>query len=713
MKISGYNKILIEKRKELGISLKEASAKLKITSFALYLYEKGYVFVHKKYYQNFIETYSLPEDFFEDNYFYPEPDGDSIAKNKFIALTKKLWFRILAFLIFGGSVALLICGNNLMNYSNENVLSFYSQNVINYRNTVLKDGFKPAVESAENILVLNKTYSDEKLNADYAASSIIYEDPEETKFTLQSLTVTPKGETSNIQICTIYIQNSYSGVYLDVVQQDLYDVTFLVDNGRYSVSSVEDAKKKIYDDQTPEYYLYAGLAMSNLQTHSPYLDKAIQDVSGNPEITTKEFFKEITEGNDAYTSSFGDGVAMLLFGGIVTVFAGLTISIGVSAEVFARFANKKALEIELIDADNEVKIKKRKQLKPNIRFPFFVPETLLRAGVIVLILLASIATYAFFSYFLGLVGIGQKTSLDPDKILVLLNFYKITANFVCIATVLHMFTKIDTFIETKKYLKNALTMFLAGCVFYVGEILVVYCASSGLNNLATFAVFLADYLPGNIFWGMGVFALFAMFIFTKPKMLEGRKKSTIAWHFCAVLPLFYLVFSMIYSCLVKTKVWDRAPFYLASLLYPKGIIISLFVILFCLGVGIFRFYIVRQYGQENAETYFKGNRYVLFKNSSAAILLLLLGIVELIIAFTPAKNNTYCSALNLGKNYYILAAIPFVFFYRPHIGARNNRLDLAYGVAYGISTSLAYVLLAILILPYISYLEPILAILIK
>ena len=185
-----------------------------------------------------------------------------------------------------------------------------------------------------------------------------------------------------------------------------------------------------------------------------------------------------------------------------------------------------------------------------------------------------------------------------------------------------------------------------------------------------------NYLPGNIFWGMGVYALFALFLFARPKLFSKNKKLSVLWKSFVIIPLFYLIISMVYSCLVNAKVWNAMPYYVSFLMFPKGLCITVIVCAFCLFVKYFRTIAIVLLGHKNAETFFKGNQYILAKNITACILILLVGIVDLILHYTVSSDNVYMKALNLGNNFYTPLVKDMSLFFISDESLINNSEDL-------------------------------------
>lgn len=722
MRAQGYNVQLKNARERLKLSINEAAARLKIWPITLKLYEEGYVLVRKKHYQNFIDVYGLRDDFFTSSLLYPsEITKNIVVPNIFQKLSRNIFFRLGCLILIGGSIAMICLGYNQIQYSTNNVLTYFPEDSLKVRQNVLSYGEHDKELEKEyhldNILYLSKTYAIDSNNT-FEASLTFTSIESYMKCPVLHANV----YTDSVRQYSLEAINGYNGVSVIASSADSSaSVTFLVNNFKFSISSVVDENGFTLTDQDPKYYIYSGIALDETLKKMTYFDSffeyllnyefynKVPDAKYIDDYDAQSFFIDISYGADNFNKSFGGACNELIFGGVFlglsTFFLVFSAFVLINDYHLLKLSNKR-INIPSSEEGLESKKIKTHELKKNFSFPFFIPESFLRVLIIFMLLCASLSSYYFFKMILSFVGLSDPVAFNLKDITNIANFFNIASNFVCIATMMHMLIRIDGFIESKGYIKNALSMFLIGLLFYIFEVLLVYSAQSGLNNLSFVAILVGDYLPGNIFWGMGIYALYALFLFAKPKILQGKKKLSILWQCLSIVPLFYLIISMVYSCLVKANVWNPAPYFVAFLMFPKGLCLTIIICSFCLFVHYFRYFAIQYFGHKKADAFFKGNYYILIKNISACVLILLVGIVDLIIHYTVPSDNVYLKALGLGNNFYILAAIPFVFFYRPHIGPRNNRKDVLYSVTYGVSIALSFVLIGALILPYISYLQP-------
>ena len=154
MKNKGYNLVLKNKRESLHLSLKEAAAKLNIFALTLKLYEEGYLLVNPKYYERFISLYNLRDDFFTNDLLYPTEVTKQLEnKHALQKLSYNIFFRLACLIVIGGSIALICVGNNEINYSTNNPLTYYSNEILKTRDNVLTYGVSPNgydVETGKN-----------------------------------------------------------------------------------------------------------------------------------------------------------------------------------------------------------------------------------------------------------------------------------------------------------------------------------------------------------------------------------------------------------------------------------------------------------------------------------------------------------------------------------------------------------------------------------
>lgn len=703
----GYNLVLFNKRKEKGWSLRKAANKLQISFLLLLLIEKGYFLVPKKYYLSFIRTYELNEDFFETNLLYPEPlksHHKKMKEYKIVKLLDKIWTRIALLVILVGSITIIPFGVNRIETSADRMLSFFPNDFVTFRQGVMEHG-KTSSESS-----LFKDYEcvydyDSDLDVRVACSMSILE------YDVRSSTVQidDARKVTKDNYYSMNLNYTYSGFHINITASNVCNVRILMDaENKIKPEYVYDiSAKKELTDQSFDYYLYIALALNAYERYLPYANKLFASLV--PNYTLKAFGSDLIKGDHNYKAFYTGGTTMLLTGSLVGALSLLILL----PWFYSYFKKKHTLKMmNFVSSEDDFTIKKKQHLplKQNIHFPFFIPETAVRGFVILFLAFLAVTTSMFLTSIVSLFTGGTEAliNFDVNKVLTLRKLISTISVFSASASILHMFVKTDILIYNHSYLKNALMMFVIGVFFYIFEVVLSYSAQSGVDNLAMVMNDLANSLPGNIFWGLGIYSLIAFFLFSKPTFIDKKLGYKVLWRCLIVLPLGYLIFSIVYSVCTKVGALDKLPYAVSYLLFKKNLFISTFVIAFLIGLFLIRRKAHQKYDEKDLTIYFEGNRYLLAKNILAASIIFVIGIIDLIFHLTMSKNTIVTGALGLGKNYYALLTIPVLLFYRSHIGERSPTIDNAYIGLYGLSLSIPYILVAVQILPIASYILPML-----
>jgi hypothetical protein len=324
-----------------------------------------------------------------------------------------------------------------------------------------------------------------------------------------------------------------------------------------------------------------------------------------------------------------------------------------------------------------------RDLRGNWSFGPFIPETLLRLGAIAIVLASSIMLFHICHTVLASGDLMAIASLigDAEK------WYKFMP-LVSMACLLWFFVRLEIMPSERYNLLPAIIMFFfGGCVYYVAEnMLAFYLSDTGNYYYNLLFIGLTYILPGNLFWGIGCFALIDLFLLTTPSFVTNKKRTAI-WRCMALLPIVYLLLSYFYQVGTSLWGWAKWPSYLANLLYRKQFPTMVFSIFFPVSVYLYRLVAVRRLGMEKATLYFHGNEYFFLKNLIAAFWIALIVVLNFSFAGTA-----YAKAIGVtSKSYWMALLIPFVLLYHPHMGDRNPIFDNVITALYIVSMSFAYV----------------------
>ncbi len=303
-----------------------------------------------------------------------------------------------------------------------------------------------------------------------------------------------------------------------------------------------------------------------------------------------------------------------------------------------------------------------RELPRNWPFGPFIKEGYYRIAGLGLVLagnlLAPIVASNIFATFNNIVNLGKVVdalSLYP---------YQLFGSFVLITVLLNILLK------GKNLPFKAATFMAGGLIYYVLELVVEMQLLRKSTVLAT----AVEYLPGNLFWSIGIFAFISLFLFHTPKGCDSKKKE-IRYRCCSLIPVAYIVVSATLSYLRKKHIITLSLF-VKDLLLQKSNLLLLYGVLFLYGVYFLRLYLDKRYGYKEAKRFLNSSQYALYQN-----------IVMLIALSVPIVMDIFCSdipffsMLGFNHNPYLWILLPMFAFYRPRIPERDGFLDACYVVA--------------------------------
>lgn len=315
-------------------------------------------------------------------------------------------------------------------------------------------------------------------------------------------------------------------------------------------------------------------------------------------------------------------------------------------------------------------------LKPEIRITPFVKEGYLRILAITLFFLASWRIFLYFAEYLDFWGLSAWDGLST--------YISVLSYIQPIAVILIFFLKIST---RKLSFWTPLGFLLVGMIFYGMEALMIYEMQLDGDLISLIIVMI---LPKNIFFPLGVYCAFSYFLlhYPKPYLKSGKKAYLIAFRLANLIPIAYMVLSLVYTTLVDLGVAEESYYrdiFLGSFPLPQAIFILVYVIAWK-AVSYFH---KRRLSEEDYYKYLKSNRFQFTLNIVACLTIIILSVLNFLYASDSLLSSlgfqTYESLLFL--------LLPFIFFYRIKPGKRNLLHDYLFIFAYGACMALSYVLI--------------------
>jgi transcriptional regulator with XRE-family HTH domain len=685
------NQTLCRLRSEKGLSRKDVAKATGIPSLRLYLYEQGYLALPRYLIPCLCQFYQVTPEAFADPLGYPTPCFDNVKKPlpPFVQKAQKIFFSwinwFISLALFLVTVALLIDGGVTLAYANKKLPSFYSEDyvtLVNYvsshgEESLLGDGktltYQPEgtdlfyVETSTSSQGLASTQFQVELTGDASKLTFIYE--------MSALGFSFKDEDTTEE------KTTYQGY--GKIENTLYQITALMDGSGNDVSdanALASEQKRMTGCYEKASALFEGFKKdASLTFNSDFHTLLAVEVKGN-------------QTRESMTGWANHLLVIPSLLGVVFFFSTIAILCGI---LIRKKKQESIPELETVApesliSENSKMVKTRdfKPLHPNMKVTPFLPETFLRISGIVLMAVSSALLFQLILKFTAADDIFSLLLLADQA----LSWYQLMP-YVAAASLLWFFVRLEI-LQSEHYnvLPSILMLFCFGVLYYVFDLVLGYYLdqSSDVYHNLLFTVF-TQVMPGNLFWGIGCFALIVLFLMTTPTF--KNKASLVLWRLLSLLPIGYLAFSYFYAVGTSLWNWPSWPDVFSKLLFRKQFAATFFAIFYPLSIGLYRFIVYRKYGKDQAEMYFHGNRYFFIKNLIAC------GWIGLICLFCYlAQGTAYLKTMGLSQGYYLAYLIPFILFYHPHLGKRNLVLDEVITLFYVLSLSFAYLYIAKILL---------------
>lgn len=709
---NGLNKILNEKRKQLGLSLKEASKLLSYNKTHLRLIEEGYLPVSRKKEKVFIEVYKLDENFFNDDYGYPvilKEEEVKFQKQRFYKIINSLCFKISCFVLFFVFAGLTI-GGGIINSNIKTKTSSCFESPVNETKLFVK---QHADKTTNRIISEEQNLGDVvyELNNDY--------DSDKT----DSLSIKFADKEKNILFTFLTDEFKYNGVFPGFFNKNPINIKTLI-NGKYLNGSLKLSASYYYDEiqigsvastinddikinnvkligdnnklipikeNENEFYTpIVELFKSHFDRYNTQMSTFFNSEHfDSGRVSYDSFNESFKKGTSKYASSLISSLCMLIFGLVFSVFF-------LALAVLYIFKKMPQSEQELEDVENsnvventqfivESKVKE-KPLKKNLRIAPLFPGNLLKFVSISMIFAYSIG---FFFIFINIITHNEALAAQLKASQSLLS----TA--LIIAFLLLFFVKLDLIQSRKNYFITNYFYFFAGLAFYGLMLVISYSVAVDNTVMSKLGQTIINVIPGNFLWGILAFNMMVLILFYNPVTIGNDKKKMMHYRLLSLIPISYLIISLILEIGTKCSGW-QIPNAISCLFFTKSVDLIIFALGYTLFAYFYKRWTIKRYGTENASLFQKGNAYYFTKNIAAALIVLIIGIVEITCHFACPNN-----ALGLGEDYLIMCTIPFILLYHPHHGKRNTKIDNLFLAFYIIAYAIGIALILISLIMYI------------
>ncbi|MCR4562093.1 MAG: helix-turn-helix transcriptional regulator [Bacilli bacterium] len=673
MAVRHFNSFLRECRLKKGISLKDAAKQIKISRLRLLLLERGYLKPNmivlsklEKFYQEDLAHLLLGEA------SYPEPVETYKSSNRFGKINE--WVKSRFGRIILASVCLFSAGMT-------------AAGIILFSNSthVQKGHFGSAYET-----LMSQAFKDGEPMID----PITGEGYRSIVFTEDDGVSTRCTFTLNFYEQNTLIQ--FSDLFFSIVDysKDIHHVYQFGSNMSVSsnrcIYTYGDWKSGVYARLTFDYYEKG--VIGKIINFDPYLDvtktlteefvttqclstiemmhtriSTVLSTYAEMEMDLLEDFIPARESGRTYYFTMQIIGIVLLVSGVFIFFSSFFL-LAYSLATSLKFFNIAKSVPNQVEETIPIRSKKKRTYAelPSDTHPYMmIPESAVKA-IAHLLLLVAVAFYVY----LGIRTMSTKeASPSADALGV--------AASVCFFAGIFLVHFLNYEIMNNRATIIA-TFFLYAFVFVmfasVETILLKISEAWGftLSNLVS------GHIPSNIFGVSALLCLIQLFLFFHPKFLVNAKKwQQILWHCLSFIPLGLLVLSYVLGALPGVVYGMKSDPYAEIWFTQSFICLALVSALYLYGTFGLQQYFLWKYGPVKSKIYFNGTRFNLWKNATAAVSILIIGLLDLLL-----MNNNMATYWGFGNSYWILLLIPIVLLRTHHIGPRNKKLDSVFGVLY-------------------------------
>ena len=684
-----YNALLYTERQKRNLTRAQMARFLKINLFSYKMYENGYFKPSKRQVKKISAALDIDySQYLEGELSYPAELPEK-KKNPIVSFFYRVLgniaFKITFIVLTAASLGFMVSGFVGERWMNNNVKSYYDPEFVSFVERLREDGSVHI--SIADKLTKPEYYIYEKEETDYFFSKYIsitgyYED---SKFSSLSFTATYRTDNARlIYKITPNPLNGYRSYSVDArltissTAETIY-ATYTEVDGEYVTNGITylgaNGKKTYYSAGSDKFTTFNTILGADTKHFVSDFNQllATKDPEFAPDREDKFSYltQLLTSGN---AKKYAPQMIFFLGKYLGIILTGVNLFIVIFAFIYG---SKYGVEVNYRPAQLDVPVDEINRMKKDIRIAPFIPETLLE---IVGIILVFIGSFRIVFYVAGFIMGNVSSTLGSSDITAHMQVFMV-------GMFLLYFIDFDIFLDDKRVFRN---VFLYSIIFFC-----LY----GLENLL-FRTIEENYAIGdlirrvpipNMFGTIACYYLIMFFLFYTPKRIQ-RKVTLVLYRCCSIIPVLIIFTSWFlyngYNVLF-TADW---PIELKNLFNGEKIPFSLLAVSYLFGLYFIRLFFIYKYGEERARVYFNGNKFLWIKNAFIALIIVIIGVVEIIL-----KNDATAHKLGLGMYSNILFLIPLLFFYHPHKGPRNLLLDWTTLALYIIAIGFSYLIVIFMI----------------
>ena len=682
-----YNLFLYHHRQKAKVSRRRYAKHLGISYFRYCLIENGYILPSRKETAKISNCFGLDfEAYLQGESSYP---GELPEKSRnritgwFYHLLSALWLRITLGVLAVGATSLCLVGIYQINRIQNQAATFFDPGYIAYT-TALREQGSPTpsliTEWGAPQISENLTEGDAKTSriivgtnnvnnpAHVAYQTFVWTDAYRLSFSL--LTEDPDKSTYHCSVGDYVEGDVYSG-FASKEQGKVKVVLYTANGDLIDISTYPKKERAEELMKLGEDYLNA----HNLEQEWVGL---INDKLG---LSYNSFYEDIYRPKEEGQHRLSEANAVWLPIVFFTFFIGLFSIFGFAYAMIYGEHHHQRIQFGHSDALLELPCRD-KPMKKNHRFTPFLPETVLEIIGIVLVALGAARVLLYVDVVISPGSYSTETfSVIPNFLL----------SLYFLGMVLLYFLDFDLFFDDTRLLRNLVLYPLLFIGLYAIEVMVMTGLESSQSLAVSTVYSLSHSLIPNNFMSVTCYFLTMFFLFFTPKRIKS-KRSLIIFRCLSLIPFLYTFASFFIGNGDYFFGWQMSvPFHLFFKVERMPVSIICFSYLF--GLFFLRLFFKVRYGEEKANRFFLGNRFLFIKNIMISLIVIAVWAFEVSL-----RNDASLNKLGLGVNIWLIVLVPLLLFYHPHKGPRVKVVDYTTIGLYGIAMIWSYVLAAILLI---------------
>ncbi|MCQ2793940.1 MAG: hypothetical protein MJ207_00995 [Bacilli bacterium] len=696
--LPAVNLCLYQERVKRGQSLKVAAHGIGINKIRLNLIEKGYLAVSKKLEPKFIKYYGLAPDFFTKHSNYVEPLKDKQTKpTKPSKMNKVLTHKATKWVLGGLMVvtAVTLGVGIYLNYEPYiHPRAPWTENFTTFHEKFMND--EDTYEDSGDLVLFDhryvNVYEKEKYSEGHTleVTAALYGNDNNSSNTNFRFDYYIPDEGINDSLANAVFQvlcyNNHIIAFTDYVTDEISvsAATCFIENDEYNLrpffyTDVNGELKKALPGSLIHQEV-SDFIKSNLPGMFAVYSRNVLAKKGWAYTNINDLLRDIQKISKAYVKNVGLAFDMTLYSALILALSACMLGLSLMT---VRRSKKATVAINKSnDKISAAAIALPSRSLPNdTRVPLVVPEFALR--------IIGIAILALFAVSLNL-AIFWRLNVDfisvPERVDRLQN---LSSNILIAAITLFFFLKLDIYHKKsqKELASDVFILFMGGLAFYIVEVVLYTTAvrefSYSANIFNSLFVIITTFLPGNILWNLMFYSLIFYFLFSTPEKYKNQPAKILRFRLLSLLPTLFLLFALIYKIVIEPVA--PAPYFISVIFFTKGVLMTLFAIVYLYGIYFLQLHYRHKYGDSNASLIFESRRYAFAKNIMASSIIVVLFLIDLLFRFIMPDN-----VLMLGNNWAIILLVPFIMFYHPHLGKRSNKLDTLFLALYALFFAGAY-----------------------